>query len=208
MDSTIYRQLIGILLYLTHSRPDICYAVNVVSRYMQQPHELHWREAKRILQYIHGTRSYGIHYAANFELDLVGFTYFDWEGDRIDRKSTYGYVFMFGGGSIFLSSNKQDSISLSSTEVEYKGAVNACIQVVWLQGILSEFEIGCASSAVLFCDNQSAIKISWIQFSGRGPNILRSICTTSRSWCMTGQLFCNTSPQMSRLQIFSPRNLL
>ena len=55
MDCTIYRQLIGSLLYLTHSRPDICYAVNDVSRYMQQPHDLHWKAAKRILQYIQGT---------------------------------------------------------------------------------------------------------------------------------------------------------
>ena len=75
MDSTIYRQLIGNLLYLTHSRPSICYAVNVVSRYMQQPHDLHWKEAKRILQYIQGARSYDIHYAADFELGLVDFTY-------------------------------------------------------------------------------------------------------------------------------------
>ena len=52
MDCTIYRQLIGSLLYLTHSRPDICYAMNSVSRYMQQPHDIHWKAAKRILQYI------------------------------------------------------------------------------------------------------------------------------------------------------------
>ena len=54
MDCTIYRQLIGSLLYLTHYRTDICYAVNAVSRYMHQPHDLHWKEAKRILQYIQG----------------------------------------------------------------------------------------------------------------------------------------------------------
>ena len=78
MDCTIYRQLIGSLLYLTHSRPDICYAVNAVSRYMQQPHDLHWKAAKRILQYIQGTRTYGIHYAADTELELVGYTDSDW----------------------------------------------------------------------------------------------------------------------------------
>ena len=108
MDCTIYRQLIGSLLYLTHSRPDICYAMNVVSRYMKQPHDIHWKEAKRILQYIQGTRTYGIHYAADSELELVGYTDFEWVGDSIDRKSTFGYVFMFGGGPIFWSSKKQD----------------------------------------------------------------------------------------------------
>ena len=116
MDCTIYRQLIGSLLYLTHSRPDICYAMNAVSRYMQQPHDLHWKASKRILQYIQGTRTYDIHYAADSELELVGYTDSDWAGDSIDRKSTSGYVFMFGGGPICWSSKKQAAIALSSAE--------------------------------------------------------------------------------------------
>ena len=65
MDCTIYRQLISSLLYLNHSRLDICYSMNAISRYMHQPHDLHWKAAKRILQYIQGTRTYGIHYAAD-----------------------------------------------------------------------------------------------------------------------------------------------
>ena len=67
---------------------------------------------------------------------------------------------MFGDGPIFWSIKKKASIVLSSAEAEYRGAVNACIQAVWLQGILFEFEIGSASSNIIFCDNQSAIKIS------------------------------------------------
>ena len=63
-------------------------------------------------------------------------------GDSIDRKSTSRYVFIFGGGSIFWSSKKQAAIELSSAESEYRGVVNACIQAVWLQGILSEFDLG------------------------------------------------------------------
>ena len=84
MDCSIYRQLIGSLLHLTHSRPDIFYAVNAVSRYMQQPYDLHLKAAKRILQYIQGTRTYDIHYAVDSELELVGYTDSDWEGDSID----------------------------------------------------------------------------------------------------------------------------
>ena len=119
MDCTIYGQLIGNLLYLTHSRPDICYAINSVSRYMQQPHDIHWKESKRILQYIQGTRTYVIHYATDSELELVGYTDSDWVGDSIDRKSTFGYVFMFGGGPICCSRKKQATIALSSAEAEY-----------------------------------------------------------------------------------------
>ena len=67
---------------------------------------------------------------------------------------------MFGGGPIFYSIKKHAAISLSSAEAEYRGAVNACIQVVWLQGIISLFDIGSSLSTILFCDNQSSIKIS------------------------------------------------
>ena len=70
---------------------------------MQQPHGIHWREAKRILQYVQGTRDFFIHHAADFNLHLVEFTDSDWDGDRIDRKSTSEYVFMFGSGPIFHS---------------------------------------------------------------------------------------------------------
>ena len=91
---------------------------------------------------------------------MVGYTDSDWVGDSIDRNSTSGYVFMFGGGPIFWSSKKQASIALSSAEAKYQGVVNACIQAVWLQGILSEFDIGSTLSTVLFCDNKSDINIS------------------------------------------------
>ena len=77
VDSTLYRQLVGSLLYLTHSRPDLSYAVGAVSRYMKEPHELHWNAAKRILRYVQGTITFGIHYVAGTALNLVGFTNFD-----------------------------------------------------------------------------------------------------------------------------------
>ena len=64
VDSTLYRQLIGSLLYLTLSRPDLSYVVSVVARFMQEPHELHWKEEKMILHYLQGTKDYGIHYIA------------------------------------------------------------------------------------------------------------------------------------------------
>ena len=96
VDNTLYRQLIGILLYLTHSRLDIYYDVIIAPRYMQDPHELHSKEVKCILHYVQGTRDYGIHYAAGAQLDLIGFTYSYWDGDGNDRKSTSGFVFMLG----------------------------------------------------------------------------------------------------------------
>ena len=85
MDCTIYGQLIGSLLSLNHSQTDIHHAVNAISIYMKKPHEIHWNAAKRILQYIQGTRTCDIHYAADSKLELVGYTNFDWLGDSIDQ---------------------------------------------------------------------------------------------------------------------------
>ena len=77
-----------------------------MSRYMQKPYDLHLKAAKRILQYIQGTKTYDIHYVADFELELAGYTDSDWAGDSIDRNYTSGYFFMFGGGPICWSSKK------------------------------------------------------------------------------------------------------
>ena len=81
VNNTLYRKLIGCLLYLTHTRTDIYYAVSVASRYMDQPHEIHWRAAKRILNFFQGTRTHGIFYKAKSDLVLIGFTNNDWAGE-------------------------------------------------------------------------------------------------------------------------------
>ena len=86
---------------------------------MHHPHDLNWKEAKRILQYVQGTRAYDIHYATDSELELVGYTDSNWSGDSIDRKSISRYVFMFGGGPICFSIKNKAFIAFSSLEVEY-----------------------------------------------------------------------------------------
>ena len=101
---------------------------------MDQPHEIHWRAAKRIFNFnsVQGTRTHGIFYKAKSNLDLIGFTNSDWVGDNTDRKSSLGYVFMLAEGPINWSSKKQSAIALSSTEAEYRGVVNATTQCLWL----------------------------------------------------------------------------
>ena len=79
-------KLVVFVLYLNHTRPDISYVVSVYSRHMDQPHDIHWLEAKRILNFVQGTRTHGIHYVAQPSLELVGFTESDSEGDNIDIK--------------------------------------------------------------------------------------------------------------------------
>ena len=112
VNNTLYRKLIGCLLYLTHTQTDITYVVSVASRYMDQHHDIHWRAAKRILNFVQGTRTHGIFYKAKYDLDLIGFTDSDWAGDNTNQKSTSGYVFMLAEGPISWSSKKQSAIAL------------------------------------------------------------------------------------------------
>ena len=94
VNNTLYRQLIGYFLYLTHTRPELSYAVSVASIYMDPPHDIHWRASKRILNFVQGTRTHGISYKAKYELELVGFTDSDWEGENIDQEYNLGYLFI------------------------------------------------------------------------------------------------------------------
>jgi hypothetical protein len=139
VDATLNRQLVGSLLYLTHTRLDLSFVVGLVARFMQCPHESHWKAAKRILRYVRGTVQFGIHYSSGGTPSLVGYTDFDWAGDPDERKSTAGYVFTLGSGPISWASKKQTAIALSSTEVEYRAAVRASQEAMWLRQILSEF---------------------------------------------------------------------
>ena len=90
---------------------------------------------------------------------LISFTNSDWAGDPDDRKSTVGYVFTLGSGPITWSCKKQSAISLSSTEAEYRGAVEASKEAMWLRQILSEFGLHQQHPTTLWCYNQTAIQI-------------------------------------------------
>jgi hypothetical protein len=96
VDATLYCHLVGSLLYLTHTHPDLSFVVGLVSRNMQTPHETHWKETKRILRYVWGIVQFRIHYSSRGNPLLVGFTDADWVDDLDDKKCTTGYVFILG----------------------------------------------------------------------------------------------------------------
>ena len=136
---------------------------------------------------------------------MVGYIDSDWVGDSIDRNYTYTYVFMFGGGPIFWSRKKQAIIALSSVEAEYRGAVNACIQTVGLQGILSEFDLGSTLYTVLFCDNQSAIKKSTDPVTRQRTKHVEIHMHCIRELAHYRTIILQYCPTMNRLQTSSPR---
>jgi hypothetical protein len=104
---------------LNHTHPDLSFVVGLVAQYMQTPHEIHWKAAKRILHYVHGTIQFGIHYSSGGTPLLVGFTDSNWADDLDDRKSTGGYLFSLGSRLVTWYCKKQQAIALSSAEEEY-----------------------------------------------------------------------------------------
>ena len=100
VDKTYYKQVVGSLMYLTATRPDLMFVVSIISRYMENPTKLHLQAAKRVLRYLRGTIDFGIFYRKGGDDELVAYTDRDYAGDLEDRKSTSGYVFLLSSGAI------------------------------------------------------------------------------------------------------------
>lgn len=160
VDSTFYKQMVGSLMYLTATRPDLMFVVCLISRFMANPTELHLATAKRIMRYLKGTLEFGIWYGRGGNGDLLGYTDSDYAGDIDDCKSTSGYVFLLSGGAVAWSSRKQPIVTLSSTEAEYVAAATCACQAIWMKRILKEIGYAQEERMTLFCDNTSTIKLS------------------------------------------------
>eukprot|EP00253_Pinus_taeda_P019754 PITA_19754 len=118
VDPTLHRQLIGSLMYLVNTRPDICFAVNTMSQFMCEPRKVHWMAVKHILQYLQGKMDYGLDYRQGDGVRLAGYTDSDWVGCASERKSTSGCCFGLGSAVVSWFSRKQQSVALSSSEAD------------------------------------------------------------------------------------------
>ncbi|KAH9705989.1 hypothetical protein KPL70_012076 [Citrus sinensis] len=152
-----YASVVGSLMYaMVCTRPDISQAVSMVSRYMHNPGKNHWLAVKWILQYLYGTIDVGLLFKKDCGQQCVGYCDSDFTGDLDKRRSTMGYVFTLGGGSISWRSILQSTIALSTTEAEYMAATEAVKEAIWLKGLLGDLRV-IQENIVVFCDNQSAI---------------------------------------------------
>jgi hypothetical protein len=172
VDVTLYQSAVGSLLYLsTRTRPDIAYAVGSVAKYCSKPTKEHWVAVKRIMRYLRGTISFGLHYPKAGAASLVGFSDSDWGGDQDDRRSTSGYVFMLGDCCISWKSKKQACVALSTAEAEYIALSGAGQECVWLKRLMGDLDV-CTDNCILYEDNQSAIALTKNpQFHGRSKHI-------------------------------------
>jgi hypothetical protein len=159
VDPTLYRQLIGSLMYLVNTRPYLCFAVNSLSHFMVEPWRVHWVRAKYVLRYLKGTMDYGLNYDRGDGVILIGYTDSDWAGRVSDKKSILGCCFGLGSTVVSWFNQKQKSVALSSAEVEYMVASHAICEAIWLCKLLVGIFGVQIRPTVIYCDNQSCIKL-------------------------------------------------
>ena len=154
-----YASVVGSLMYaMLCTRPDICYAIGIVSRYQSNPGLAHWIAVKHILKYLMRTRNYMLIYSG-VDLNPMGYTDSDFMSDKDNRKSTSGSVFTLGGGVVVWRSVKQSSIADSTMEAEYIAACEAANKAVWLKKFVTDMEVvrNMDKPIVLYCDNNRAV---------------------------------------------------
>jgi hypothetical protein len=159
IDPSLYRSMIGSLLYLTASRPDIAFSVGVYARFQANPKESHLTTVKRFIRYVNDTLLFGIWYSRETNLVVAGYFDVDWAGNADDRKSTSGGCFYVGNNLVAWMSKKQASISLSTAEAEYIAAGSCCTPLLWMKTLLGDYRFS-QGTMIISCDNTSAINIS------------------------------------------------
>jgi hypothetical protein len=161
VDATQYRSIVGSLWYLIHTRPDITFAVGIVSRFMENPKSEHLAAMKHILRYVSGTVNLGLSYhrKKGGNLRLIGYSDSDLAGDVDDRKSTSGVLFYLGSSPVSWFTQKQKSVAISTCEAEYMAETSASCKGIWLGRLLSELLDVEFEPVTLNMDNQSAIAL-------------------------------------------------
>jgi hypothetical protein len=159
VDQKVYRSMIGYLLYLCASRPDIMLSVCMCARFQADPKEVHLRAIKRIMRYLVYTPKFALWYPKGSTFDLIGYSNAHWAGCKIDRKSTSGTCQFLGRSLVSWASKKQNSVALSTTEAEYIAVGHCCAQLLWMRQAIRDYGYK-LSKVPLLCDNESAIRMA------------------------------------------------
>ena len=161
MKAVPYLAAVGSLMYvMLGTRPDLAFAVGVVSRYSSDPRPEHWTAVKRILRYLKGTRDVVLRYIGGTTATPVGYSDSDWGSDRETRRSTTGYIFMISNAAVTWQSKRQPTVALSSTEAEYMAACQAAREAVWLRALLKDLGYPQHDATVLYGDNQGCLALA------------------------------------------------
>ncbi|KAI3770544.1 hypothetical protein L6452_01680 [Arctium lappa] len=159
VDHKTYRGMIGSLMYLTASHPDIMFSTCLCARFQAKPKQSYLLAVKRIFRYIKGTPYLGLWYPKSSYYKLIAYSDADFGGNQLDRKSTSGHLQFLGDRLISWTSKKQNCVSISTAEAEYVTAASYCAQVLWMKTQLRDYGM-LYKTVPIYCDSKSAIAIS------------------------------------------------
>lgn len=154
-----YQQLVGKLIYLTLTRPDITFAVHLLSQFMHKPTSIHMQATKRVLRYLKTNPSQGILLPSSSTATLTAYCDSDWAGRPYSRRSTTGFCIMLGQSPISWRFKKQSVVARSSAEAEYRAMAFTICEVLWLHLLLKELGLTHSATTTLNCDNKAALSI-------------------------------------------------
>ena len=159
-DAGIYRQLVGKLIFLTVTRPDISYAVSILSQFMQAPRTIHMEGVYRLLAYLKRAPGKGLLYRRQGHLHIEAYSDSGFASDKEDRKSHCGYATYVGGNLVTWRSQKQSIVSRSSAEAEYRAMADTTTEMLWLRSLLIELGFPPEGPMQMYCDNMAATFIA------------------------------------------------
>ncbi|XP_016451960.2 secreted RxLR effector protein 161-like [Nicotiana tabacum] len=137
----MYRGIIGSLLYLTASRPDIVFSVGLCARFQSNSKESHLKATKRILRYLKGTQNLVLDYPSGENFNLIGYADADYAGYLVDRRNTFGIAHFLGSCFISRGTRKQNSVALSTAKAEYVAMASCCAHSLWIKQQLEDFGV-------------------------------------------------------------------
>ncbi|CAM8945952.1 unnamed protein product [Rhodiola kirilowii] len=159
-DPTTYRKLVGKLIYLNVTRPDIAFSVHILSQFLAAPTVEHLQAAHRVLRFIKSAPAQGLFYPARASLTVEGFCDADWAACPVSRRSTSGYCIKLGPSLVSWRTRKQTVVSRSSAESEYRAMAQTSCELVWLVSLMRDLRISVSLPISLFCDNRAANHIA------------------------------------------------
>ncbi|XP_071728750.1 uncharacterized mitochondrial protein AtMg00810-like [Rutidosis leptorrhynchoides] len=198
-DPTFYRSLVSALQYLTITRPDISYAVNQVSQFLQEPTTEHFQAVKRIIRYVKGTLLYGLSFHHASKHLLLGYSNADWARCIEARRSTYGYSIFLGDNLISWSAKKQPIVARSSCESEYRALANTAAEIVWITHLLRELYVLPPERPTILCDNKSAIFLTRYPVSNKRSKHIDIDYHFVRELISSGKLYTKFVPTTLQL---------
>jgi len=155
-----YQRLVGRLLYLTMTRPDLAFTVQVLSQFMHQPKQSHREDALRVVRYIKEAPGSGLLMPAKQTTQLTAYCDSDWGACVETRRSVTGYLVKFGDALVSWKSKKQETVSRSSAEAEFRSMATCAAKITWLLGLYKELGVCINRPVHMICDSKAAIQIA------------------------------------------------